>query len=668
MSEERLEPVHAASGLSEPIQKVLSDLGSRRARGEVVSDAEVIAEHRDLLPDLARALEAAKSIRQARLEARKAGSISGELEALTDDELMAPLGVPSEDGSEGPYAEIDGYTIIGEIERGGQAVVFKAIQEATGRKMAIKILPGGAFTSSRHRVRFDREAAILANLDHPNIVSIIDRGRTADGSFFMVMPFIQGYDLDEYLVHCRQEDPDGVARVLRVFEKIADALGQAHAKEVVHRDLKPSNIRVDDRGEPHVLDFGLARPLRNAVGQNWRVYTITEQGQVIGSIPWASPEQAAGQDLDVRSDVYSLGVMLYEAIAGALPYSVVGPLRHVLDNIQRTTPVPPSRRSRWRRSKLDAAADGVVLKALAKSPNDRYASAVELAADLGNCLAGRPTRAVLRDTRRRLRAGVLLTFFLTAILVSGGWYTFSKWQSTTVFELPQHVNTLGMKFVRIPDGAYLIGSPPGEEGHDRSERLREVPNLGGFYISVTEITRKQYRDIMSERSEGSAVHDENLPASDVSWEEAVAFCERLGRREGCTYRLPTESEWECACRAGTKGTFAGSGHLDQMGWFSANAGGRPHEVARKTPNQWGLYDMHGNVAEWCSDPYPGGAVSDDSPSSTSPNGNTRRVVRGGSFEQDRTACRSAHREGWAQQAKLHQVGFRIVWVKPPPSP
>ena len=608
--------------------------------------------------------EAARRIRQALLEARRAGPIDGAFSPLDDSDLEAPLDADSGSHVDGNVPSVEGYVIGREVGSGGQAVVFEATQESTGRRVAVKVLPGGQFTRSRHRQRFDRETAILAALDHPGIIGILDRGRTADGSFYLVMPYVDGPTLAEYVGRCRRETPGDLLPVLRVFARVADAVGEAHRRGVVHRDLKPSNVLVDARGEPHVLDFGLARAFDPGGGEGIRgARTVTAQGQILGSLPWASPEQVEGAGgVGVRSDVYSLGVMLYEAVAGRPPYPTGGSTRAAMDAIQRTVPSPPTRTAGRRGGPGDLALDAIVLKALAKRPQDRYESAGALADDLQDHLAGRGVRVAAPGRvgrNRRIAAGLL-----AAVLAGGGtwwartrpsWFSRSSPAATTgdvaVAKLPGVENSAGIRLVRVPAGSFLMGSSAFEPGHDANEAQRMVTLTKPVWVGVTEVTRAQYRTVMGYVPAASEDATDDLPVAGVSWDDAIEFCRRLNLRERdhgpLTYRLPTGAEWEYACRAGTIGTFAGTGSLKDMGWYADNSGGHLHPVATKTPNHWGLFDMHGNVEEWCADAYQVDPAK-------------RRLARGGSVVQPGTECRSACPVGLAPHRPRPYTGFRVV--------
>jgi formylglycine-generating enzyme required for sulfatase activity/tRNA A-37 threonylcarbamoyl transferase component Bud32 len=586
-------------------------------------------------------------IRRQLLAAHKAGRRQEVVEPLSPSRLDEPLDVPEIfSPAADPLIAIEGYQIQREISRGGQAAVFQAIQESTGRKVAVKVMSGGPYITSSNRARFEREVQVLAALDHPGIVRVVDRGRTADGSFFLAMDYIDGRNLDDYLEEQRRGGVDQKA-VLQLFVKIALALDEAHQKGIVHRDLKPSNIRIDGRGEPHILDFGLAR--LGEQEESGGEHRLTLVGNVVGSMPWASPEQASGDtpQLGPHSDVYSLAVVLYHALADGFPYPVTGTLRQVADNIRELPPAPLR--------EVDPSLWAILSRALAKKPRDRHSHAGELAGELRQYLDGRRIRP-----RRRWKAAYYFLLVLALACVAGVSLRLSRVDLLGApLELPRHVNGIGMEFVKIPPGRFMMGSLVMEAGHQADEQRHEVELTRSFYIGRTEVTRRQYRQVMGSLPPGVPEQPEDLPVDRISLDDALEFCRRLGQLDRRAYRLPSEAEWEYACRAGTSTPFAGNGRLKEMGWYVDNSGGTLHPVASRQPNHWGLFDMHGNVSEICGDGYVQflgyGRQVDPKilPVKTA-------VVRGGRAYDDQSRCRSASRLNYSGDFVTKGIGFRVV--------
>ena len=282
-----------------------------------------------------------------------------------------------------------GYRVLERIGRGGMGVVYKAVQLSTKRTVALKFLVGGWAASPTARRRFEREIELAATLNHPGIVRILEGGET-EGSLYCAMEFVEGASLRHVLANRSLT----LSERLHLFIGIADAVHFAHLRAVVHRDLKPANIMVDEDGNPHVLDFGLARIVDpNSTGGESAAsgHLLTRDGQVVGTLPYLSPEQATSRtgEVDLRSDVYALGVILFEMLTGQLPYRVDGSLPDALDNICRATPPRPSMFDREVKADLNA----IVAKSLEKSKQDRYQTAGELVEDLRGHLRGEPVEA-----------------------------------------------------------------------------------------------------------------------------------------------------------------------------------------------------------------------------------------------------------------------------------
>jgi len=219
------------------------------------------------------------------------------------------------------------------------------------------------------------------------------------------------------------------------------------------------------------------------------------------------------------------------------------------------------------------------------------------------------------------------------------------------------VNSIGMTFVRIPSGTFTMGSRA-TDAESQERPLHTVTISGPFFMAATEVTQSQWKAVMG--SNPSRFQADDLPVEQVSWVDAQEFIRKLSTKEGTTsYRLPTEAEWEYACRAGATGDDGGD--LGSTAWHDPNSGGSSHPVAQKQANAWGLFDMLGNVYEWCEDwkgPYPGGAVTD-------PNGPTEgpgRVIRGGSWMVHSNRTRAEFRDFLAPDDRREDLGFRIVAI------
>ncbi len=363
------------------------------------------------------------------------GEVGNAADATLDAGAAPARSVP------GRLPTIDGYETVRELHRGGQGIVFQAIQKSTKRKVAVKVLLEGAYASSAARRRFEREIELVAQLKHSNIIEIFHSGETPDGHAYCVMDYVRGSRLDQFV---REKKLD-LEAALRLFAQVCSAVNYAHQKGVIHRDLKPSNILVDADGTPKVLDFGLAK---QAVSPAESLVSIT--GQVVGTLPYMSPEQARGNpdEIDTRTDIYALGVILYELLTGEYPYPVFGQMADVLKHIADTPPTPPSRswkstsgittrsdrRLKAGQCPIDDELQTIVLKALSKERERRYQSAGDLGEDLQRYLDGEPIEAkkdsgwyVLKKNLRRhrlaLRVAAAFVIVLTgAVIVSGlGW-------------------------------------------------------------------------------------------------------------------------------------------------------------------------------------------------------------------------------------------------------
>jgi formylglycine-generating enzyme required for sulfatase activity len=483
--------------------------------------------------------------------------------------------------------------------------------------------------------------------------------------------------------------------------------------------LKPSNVIVNPDGEPVLIDFGLAR----AVGSGQR---LTKTGARLGTPEYMSPEQAKGDggDLGPATDVWSLGVIFYELLAGRLPFDARD-WRALFAQIFFTEPPPPSAV----RKGLDPSVDALCLRALAKEVEDRYASMAEFAEALRRFLRARPgvpaipysppgqIRTRCPECGQHLKGPPEFLGKRVGCPVCQARFIASGHSETVVVMPPSrpsaeptpHVspgagkqaqnlrseltNSLGMRFVLIPAGKFQMGSPKGETGRSRDEFEHAVEITRQFYIGVYQVTQVEYERVMGtnpsyfrptaggRRRLGNIRDTERFPVECVSWHDAKEFCSRLSdlpaeRQHRRQYCLPTEAEWEYACRAGARGSMPFHFGLDLSSSRANFIGSNPYGGAPKGPyprrtaavgaypaNGWGLYDMHGNVWEWCHDWYeadyyrmrPG-----KDPQGPEKSRQGLKALRGGAWNYNGKYCRSACRKGCPPDLRNNAFGFRVV--------
>ncbi len=421
------EPPAPGAEDEERIGELLNEYFDRKGCGETLTKDDFLAEnpeHAEILREHLFGLDLIGRM----------GSSDGRDTLPADPPPRGSSGRVSLQGGTMPPPEIPGYDIVKEVGRGGMGVVFKAMQLSTKRVVGLKVLLEGPLASESSRRRFEREIALAAQLKHPNIIPIYDSG-VAGSRMYYAMEYVHGQALGDYL---KLQDLSIVEK-LRLFVKISRAVAHAHQRGVVHRDVKPSNILIDGDAAPHILDFGLAKA--GALGDT----TTSITAQVIGTPAYMSPEQAAGDPsaIDTRSDVYSLGVVLYEMLTGKMPYDTSSSIGTALQNIAHVDPTPPRQHHR----KIDGELSAIVLKALEKHKDERYQSADSLCTDIESYIAGEPISAkpagsmyLLRKAimRHRPVAGIAALLVTFAIITLG----LVKYYSGKVEQSQQQVREL----------------------------------------------------------------------------------------------------------------------------------------------------------------------------------------------------------------------------------
>ena len=597
-----------------------------------------------------------------------------------------------------PPARIGRFEVRKRIGAGAFGTVYRAFDPTLGREVALKVPRAAAMERPEVRARFLREPKAVAQLRHPHIVPVYDAG-IDDGRYYIASAFIEGRTLDDIIAEKRL----GYRQTAEIVVALADALDYAHSHGVVHRDVKPANVMLDHQGQPMLVDFGLAR-LESSDEK------LTRDGSLMGTPAYMAPEQvdASFGSVGPVSDQYALGVVLYQLLTGETPFS--GPPAVQICNIASQEPPWP----RDHRPDIPQDLETICLKAMSKEPGKRYDSCGSFGDDLRRWLAGKPiwARRVSRLERLRLwcRRNPIAALSLTAtimllpiVLVIGIAVVRNRMPSkngaTTAADLGRGLqsqtrdakqssaapprpaerfdwpktftNSIGMEFKQIPAGEFMMGNskPQGNEEKQHLECIAE-----SFYLGVHEVTNEQYSRVMGNSRSRS---DRPLyPVENVSCEDALEFCLRLSRQEKQLYRLPTEAEWEYACRADTTTQYSCGDTLSRdFAWY----GGRgPGPVGQKQPNAWGLYDMLGNVGECCVDLISSG--HDKTPPSENPYANAELprpsgpAFRGGSWHSRAECCHSAYRE-WVMPGQYgggRDQGFRVVFIpsdtRPPPNP
>jgi formylglycine-generating enzyme required for sulfatase activity/tRNA A-37 threonylcarbamoyl transferase component Bud32 len=668
------------------------------------------------------------------------------------DEVFGFLEAPLDSASLGRLAH---YEVIEVIGRGGMGIVFKARDCRLQRIVAIKVLAPEISTSDTARQRFLREAQAAAAVSHDHVITIyaVEPGPVP----YLVMELIDGQSLQQKI---ERSSPLELVEILRIGNQIACGLAAAHAQGLIHRDIKPANILLQNGIQRvQITDFGLARAADDA--------GITGTGEVAGTPQYMSPEQALGRSVDARSDLFSLGSVLYAMATGHSPFrgeSTVAVLRRVCDEaplpIREINPnVPP-----WLAATIDRLLD--------KNPDQRFQTAAEVAQLFSDHLANaqRPqlaqravgTRPLQRHLGRRAALGLMVLLLALGGLIMVLGFTnlretifrpfarkkaaapdvaviaasrpaptplplggppfanvpFDSNQATAhqqawadYLGVPvEFTNSVGMKLRLIPPGEFVMGSTPaevaealeiGEDPLYRDSVHSEAPQhrvrlSEPWFLGVHEVTQEQYETVSGENpsyffSQGSGQYEvtdldtRNFPVERVTWNQAAHFCNTLSRREGLAeryawngeackleagsgYHLPTEAQWEFACRAGTttRYWFAATGErLSVYGWHKANAESRTHTVGQLTPNPFGLYDLNGNVSEWCHDGWQLGYYTQfTQQTAVDPAGPAEdfffRTLRGGSFRYGPLNNRSSRRNVGGPNYMSDFVGLRLA--------
>ena len=549
-----------------------------------------------------------------------------------------------------------GYVVERALGEGGFAGVFLVRDLALKRQLAVKVLSPDMIASHSVLERFRREAETVAQLSHPNIVPLHFIGER-DGLLYLAMACVDGGSLADRLKRDGRIPVDDAARIMG---EVASALAHAHKRGVIHRDIKPANVLIDaESGRCLVTDFGIARTAEAS--------TLTATGMMLGTPAYLAPEQVTGEGLDHRVDIFALGVMAYEMLAGRVPFEGPTPTSAMMKRLAG----PPEPITRLRPDVPPALA-GAIAGCLAIDPADRFQSAADVVRALGGATprsgATRRDLATVPPTRRRSLAAVGVAAAL--LVATGGWLAARRLTSTSAEPSVRQAGAplLPPDMVAIAGAEYVIGTDSGPA----LARPRHMERVAPFAIGRTEVTVGAYARYAAASGAptpwGNARPDTLLPVTRVTWGDAANYCASVYRGG----RLPTETEWEAAARGHTGRAYAYGDRAEAAAANTASAERRalaPVGSFRRDTTPEGVADLIGNAWEWTSTrlaAYPGGAAL---PSSLS--ARAYRVIRGGAFDTAdslATGWMRGYLEETTRPADLPNTGFRCAVSLPASTP
>lgn len=554
-----------------------------------------------------------------------------------NDEITFVMADPLEHVERKVFAER--FEALEQLGAGGMGEVKKARDRKLQRIVAVKRLKGSLASDHSLLERFLRESQFAALLNHPHLISLHDILRDDDGPY-LVLEYVEGESLAERL----KRGPIPWREAVEILLPVCDGVAHAHEQGIIHRDIKPANILVTSRGTPKLGDFGIARSMEAT--------EFTQTGAMLGTLDYMAPEQMdSSKTADGHADIYSLAATLYHMVTGEIP-----------------RPIMPS--------ELPVELQAVILQAVQRQPQKRQANLVEFERQLRACLGTAAGVSNAPPIERFEPAAPVIAPPLKIVssspapikddFANGG----AKAGERKAFTF----NGIEYAFRWCPPGKFTMGSPQNEPRLDNEDQV-QVELTRGFWMQETVVTQAMWSSVMqTEPWHGHSYvkAGPNFPATYVDWNGATEFCDRLttavtasGGMSSSRVALPTEARWEYACRAGTTTAYSfgnNARELEQHAWFDKNAGNTwfekyAHEVGTKQANQWGLYDMHGNVLEWCQDKYvkqlPGGRDPVVASGSS-------RVSRGGSWYFNAIGARCSYRGGNDPALRSFIIGFRVI--------
>ncbi|MBD2145291.1 bifunctional serine/threonine-protein kinase/formylglycine-generating enzyme family protein [Sphaerospermopsis sp. FACHB-1194] len=578
------------------------------------------------------------------------------------------------------------YEIIEILGQGGFGVTYLAKDDKRKTQVAIKSLnvlflqqryrdkrgnsEGFAEFLAEERGKFNTEAIKLATFDHPHIVKVYPELFEENGLPCMVMEYIKGKNLEQYLWS------NGVfseSAGLAIIQQIGSALDYIHGRNYLHRDIKPANILLRESDKKAILiDFGLAREVNFAESMS-----LTNAKTPV----FAPPEQFENRsNFTPALDIYSLAATLYVIIAVQEPPFIPLPSPYLNAKIMLDLKmaIEPPKKSHPHIS--DQVSDAI-LKGMELDYRKRPQSIKEWFIDLG-IQTETPKQ---QPKQQQQNNNFLKTFTFEVVTTNRKGEIIQRRNHSARYFVEDLGNGVMLEMVEIPAGTFIMGSPENEAGRYDHESPQHQVSVPSFFMGKYPLTQAQYQAIMGKNpsdfkgSNGSTLVrlrspttlTKHRPVETVSWNDAVTFCQKLSQKTGKNYKLPSEAQWEYACRAGTTTPFYFGASItpDLVNYNGDNtyADAPKGEYRKQTtdvgsfpPNAFGLYDMHGNVWEWCEDDWQKNYINAPIDGSALINLGEHKLLRGGSWFGDPGVCRSARRNFDDAGFDYNLLGFRVV--------
>lgn len=554
------------------------------------------------------------------------------------------------------------YRIERVLGQGGFGITYLAMQTSLQRKVAIKeffmkdfcsrddatsTMMGSSTGSNKlveqYKKKFVKEARNLAKLSHPNIINVIDVFEENDTVYY-VMPYLSGGSLQDYV---KSRGALSETEAMKYVRQIAKALKYMHEEQhMCHYDVKPANILLDDKGNAVLIDFGISK----GYDEGGHETSTTPIGLSEGYAPIEQYQQGL-EEFSPASDVYALGATLYFLLHGKRPISAIDRVSgkslsvnsSLSENIKRIidTSLKVSKTERVRN-----------IDVFLTSEENSYRWYILLALLI---IVGGIGLFLNQNSRNQLK------YNIGTMVEIGKEVSDNTINNVDTRALDPIIRALVNNMVRVEGGTFIMGATT-EQGSsaDEDEKPIHQVTLSSFSIGKFEVTQEEWNAVMG--SNPSYFKGSMLPVESVNWNDCQTFIRKLNELTGMNFRLPTEAEWEFAARGGNRSNgymYAGSNSLVNVAWYEFNNGSPTHEVGQKKANELGIYDMSGNVWEWCADWY--GSYS--SFSQTNPKGassGSNRVIRGGSLYVISWHCRVSSRGIREPLDRSNNLGFRLA--------